>query len=296
MKKTAFLTLAIVLLTMALSAKVLRRTLNIFQNNVPETEIIATESMEFVYDYRWCNDTTGQLQDNFTADQMLLQIGPGGLSKFSSYKNLTVDSLLTNISQEQVAEAALDGKLSNGEFMTIFKNYPHGRITHSEKICMDWFRYEEEMPEIHWELTDSSAYILGYKCSAAVCRFHGREWTAFYAEDIPLMEGPWKLHGLPGLILKASDNDGHYLFECIGIKSKAERPITVYKVPYVTTSRAKYYDTKHRYEVNPYAYFEEGGHGHITVTDEAGNPSLDAYDPIELHYDYIERDWKQLKQ
>ena len=54
----------------------------------------------------------------------------------------------------------------------------------------------------------------------------------------------------------------------------------------------KYYDTKHRYEVNPYAYYEATTGGHVTVMDEAGNPSLDAYDPIELPFEYLERDWK----
>lgn len=293
MKKISIIISVIIVLTTVASGKVLRRTLGIFPSSVPETETIAPETMEFVYDYKWCNDTTGQLKDNYTADQMLLQIGPDGLSKFSSYKNLTVDSLLMKITPEQVAEAAMDGKLSTGEFMTIFKNYPHGKLTHTEKICMDWFRYEEEMPELEWELTDSVTNVLGYECHSAVCNFRGREWTAFYTEDIPLMEGPWKLHGLPGLIMKASDKEGHYLFECIGIKSNADRPITSYKVPYNTTGRAKYYDAKNRYDVNPYAYYEAGGHGHITVTDEAGNPCLDAYDPIELPFDYIERDWKK---
>ncbi len=284
--------MAIMTMAMSVSAKVMRRTLGIFQGTVPETETIAPEKMEFVYHYSWCNDTTGQLDDNHTTDRMLLQIGPDGLSKFSSYKNLTVDSLLMNITQEQVAEAALEGKLSNGEFMTIFKNYPEGRLTHTEKICMDWIRYEEDTPLIDWTQTDSVTDVLGYECRSAICNFRGREWTVFYSEDIPIMEGPWKLHGLPGLIMKATDRDGDYLFECIGINSKADRPITIYKVPYNSTSRAKYYDTKHRYDVNPYAYYEAGGHGHITVSDENGNPMLNAYDPIELPFDYIERDWR----
>ncbi len=293
MKKTTIIIFALAVLSTVASGKVLRRTLSIFQSNVPETENIAPETMEFVYDYSWCNDTTDQLEDNYTKDQMLLQIATDGLSKFSSYKNLTVDSLLMRITQEQVADAAMEGKLSNGEFMTIFKNYPNGKVTHTEKICMDWFRYEEDMPELEWELTDSVINVLGYECQSAVCTFRGREWIAFYTEDIPIMEGPWKLHGLPGLIMKASDKEGHYNFECIGIKSKAERPITIYKVPFNTTSRAKYYDAKHRYDVNPYAYYEEGGHGHIDVYDENGNLMLDSYDPIDLPYDYIERDLRK---
>lgn len=275
------------------SSKAIRRTLSIAQNSVPETEMIANETMEFVYDYRCCIDTTGRLEENYTSDDMLLQIAPNGLSKFSSFKNLTIDSIVMRSSNEQLYKAASEGRLNNGEFMTIYKNYPAGKLTHTEKICMDWFRYEEDIPNLEWELTDSVTNVLGYVCQSAKCNFRGREWTAFYTEDIPIAEGPWKLHGLPGLIMKASDENGQYTFECIGIKSNAERPITIYKVPFNKVDRRDYYDTKHRYEINPYAYAESTAGIHITVTDEAGNPALDAYDPIELSYDFIETDWRK---
>lgn len=293
MKKTILPIAALaVIITMA-SGKVVRRQLSIFQHSVPETETLAPETMEFVYDYRWCADTTGMLKDNMDGDNMLLQIGPEGLSKFSSYKNLTVDSLLMRSTPEQIQNAAIEGKLSNGDPMTIYKNWPAGKLTHTEKICMDWFRYTEDMPELDWELTDSVTNVLGYECQGARCRFRGREWTVFYTEEIPLSDGPWKLHGLPGLIMKASDEKGHYSFECIGIKSKADRPITVYQVPFNSVTRDAYYDTKHRYDVNPYGYYEATTGGHITVRDEAGNLCLDSYDPIELPFEYIERDWKK---
>lgn len=280
------------MLAMAASGKI-RRTLTIAQTKAPETETIGAETMEFVYDYSWRNDTTGHFEDNIVSDQMLLQIAPGGLSKFSSYKNLTVDSMLMNMSEDQIMDAIFDGKLSNGDFITIFKNYPQGKLTHAEKVCMDWFRYEEDMPEIEWELTDSTANVLGYECRAAVCKFRGREWTAFYAEDIPLMDGPWKLHGLPGLIMKATDKDGDYAFECIGIKSNASRPITIYKVPYNKTSRKKFYDAKHQYDVNPYGFYEAITGDHIDVVDETGMPVTDSNEPCELLYDYPERDWRK---
>lgn len=292
--KKIFLMFLIAAITASIaSGKIVRRQLSIFQASVPETETLAPEDMEFVYNYRCCVDTTGSLEDNISSDNMLLQIGPNGLSKFSSYKNLTVDSILMRSTQEQIADAAIEGKLSTGEFMTIYKNYPAGRLTHTEKICQDWFRYEEEMPSLDWELTDSVATVLGYECQSARCKFRGREWTVFYTEDIPLTDGPWKLYGLPGLIMKASDADGHYTFECIGIKSKADRPITIYKVPFNKTDRQGYYDARHRYEINPYAYFEATAGGSVTVLDENGNPCLDAYDPIELYYDYLELDWKK---
>lgn len=293
MKKYLLIITLVMIVSGSASGKTVRRQLSIFQSTVPETETLANETMEFVYDYRCCIDTTGQLEDNVSSDNMLLQIGPDGLSKFSSYKNLTVDSILMRSSQEQIVDAAVEGKLSNGEFMTIYKNYPSGKLTHTEKICQDWFRYEEDMPSFDWELTDSVTNVLGYECHGARCRFRGREWTAFYTEDIPLSEGPWKLHGLPGLIMKASDDKDHYAFECMGIKSKADRTITIYKVPFNNVKRSEYYDTRHRYEVNPYAYFEATTGGSVTVTDEAGNPVLDSYDPIELPFEYLELDWKK---
>ena len=286
------ITILTVAATMA-SGKTMRRTLTLAQNSVPETETLAKETMEFVYDYRCCVDTTGMLEENYTSDDMLLQIGPNGLSKFSSLKNLTVDSIVMRSSNEQILKAASEGRLNNGEFMTIYKNYPEGMLTHTEKICMDWFKYDENMPRLEWELTDSVINVLGYECQSARCSFRGRIWTAFYTEDIPLTEGPWKLHGLPGLIMKATDENGHYTFECKGIKSKAERPITIYKVPFNKVKRKGYYDTRHRYEINPYGYVEATAGVHVTVTDEAGNICLDEYDPIELPYDYIELDWRK---
>ena len=48
-----------------LSARVVRNKLDILQGSVPETEIIAPETMEFVYDYRYCVDTTDALKDNY---------------------------------------------------------------------------------------------------------------------------------------------------------------------------------------------------------------------------------------
>lgn len=292
MKKTIiFAAVAAMAVSMA-SGRTVRRQLSIFDDSVPETEVLGVESMEFVYEYRCCVDTTAMLEDNYETDEMLLQIGADGLSKFSSYRNLTVDSIIMRSSQEQLTDAIFEGKLTTGEFMTIYKNYPAGRLTHTEKICSDWFRYDEDMPEFKWELCDSVTRVLGYECQEARCSFRGRDWTVFYTEEIPVMDGPWKLHGLPGLIMKATDREGHYTFECTGIKGRAERPITIYKVPFNRIGRKKYFDTRHRYEVNPYAYYETATGGHITVKDENGNLVLDAYDPIELQFDFIERDWK----
>ena len=93
MKRLAII-IALSATLLTVSARVLRRQLNITRTSVPETETIAPETMEFVYDYAYCVDTTASLDDNYASDRMLLQIGAGGLSKFSSYRNLAIDSII----------------------------------------------------------------------------------------------------------------------------------------------------------------------------------------------------------
>lgn len=288
--------LTAILLPPVCGAKVTRQKLGIFRPQVPASTVLSQKpgTLEFVYDYSFSVDSAGIIDGEREADKMLLQIAPDGLSKFTSLTSITTDSVIMNTTPEQRAEAIMNGKLKKGESMNVFKNYPSpGRMTNTEIVCEDWFRYEEEIPDFGWELTDSVKTILGYECKGARCTFRGREWTVYYAEDIPVMEGPWKLCGLPGLIMEAQADGDEYSFVCIGIRNNSPRPITLYDVPYNNASRLKFYDAKHRYDINPYAYFEATGGGKVTVVDENGNPV--AHQAIELPYDYIEKDWRNRK-
>jgi len=40
-----------------------------------------------------------------------------------------------------------------------------------------------------------------YDCRRAIGKFRGREYEVWYTTDIPIPGGPFKLGGLPGLIL-----------------------------------------------------------------------------------------------
>lgn len=91
--------------------------------------------------------------------------------------------------------------------------------TYVSSIGVSSLRYEEPLPEIGWQLEDSTKNICGYDCNMAVGRVYGRIWTVWYATEIPVAYGPYILGGLPGLIMSASDNDGVFNFEAIGIET-----------------------------------------------------------------------------
>ncbi len=254
-------------------------------SNVEKKEI-GKAVMEFMYDYRYLKDTTDVTSES--TDRMILQVGYG-ISKFSSYRAMQIDSLLRVSTTEQI-EANPD-RYIGGETYSIYKNYPTGKFTMTDKIATDWFLVEELIPEQQWTLTDETKEILGYQCKSAKCSFRGREYTAYYTDEIPVADGPWKFGGLPGFIMEVSDADNHYSFTCVGINSKADRTITMPEVSYNKTSRVKFYQTKHRYDTNPLGYLETVSGIKVNVTSN-GEKRDDLGKPRELTYDYIERDWK----
>ena len=94
----------------------------------------------------------------------------------------------------------------------VWTNYPEGQVTVRDAIPPSIYETQEQRKPIKWTLNDSTLTVAGYQCKTAVCQLHGRKWTVRYAEDIPTTAGPWKLCGLPGLIVEAVSDDGIHRF------------------------------------------------------------------------------------
>nr|WP_320057841.1 GLPGLI family protein [uncultured Bacteroides sp.] len=115
--------------------------------------------------------------------------------------------------------------------LEVFKDYPQkGKMTVTDlggEISFGTnFIYEENMPEISWEIQRDTMSILFYKCQKATAEFRGRKYEAWFTTAIPFSNGPWKLGGLPGLILKAEDDKKEVTFECIGIERLINLEVT----------------------------------------------------------------------
>ena len=112
-----------------------------------------------------------------------------------------------------------EGCPREGFLYIIFKNYPKaGILTHAEKKGNLDYLYEEPLQVPEWTLVEGDTTILTYACQKAVSHFRGRVWTAWYAPELPYDNGPWQLGGLPGLILKATEQDGIFSFTATGIE------------------------------------------------------------------------------
>ena len=89
----------------------------------------------------------------------------------------------------------------------------------------------ENLEKPAWNITNETDSILGFTCIKAETSFRGRKWIAFFTPEIPIQEGPWKLCGLPGLILKVYDSKNHYIYEAKDINTSS--PGLVEYVDYV---------------------------------------------------------------
>lgn len=152
-------------------------------------------------------------------------------------------------------------KLHNGEnnrseqllyVPTTWQNYPQGKVTSLETIPPYRYLTTEKKADTNWTLLSERDTICGYPCQKATGQYGGRAWTAWFAESLPTRFGPWRLNGLPGLILRAVSDDGIHSFECSKVEAVKE-PIT-YNVPeedVMTCTRSKFVKLRNRLFGNP---------------------------------------------
>ena len=97
-----------------------------------------------------------------------------------------------------------------------------GKYTYYKQVLTSGLKYEDTIPAIKWQLTDSTKTICEYECKQAVGSVYGRTWIVCYSTDLPLNYGPYILSGLPGLIMDASDADGLFHFTAVGVEKAPE--------------------------------------------------------------------------
>lgn len=204
--------------------------------------------MEVSYTKICVNDT---LKWYTRSDPMTLRIGKSS-SMFYPTKKMWADSLLRNnfeLYEKLYREANPIGTpavnpIGGLEREFLFRNVTDGETTVYSRIAGDGYTYSEPTEAPNWEIKQETKEILGYQCQLATCDFRGRKWSVWFTPEIPINEGPWKLFGLPGLVLEASDSKGHYSYIATGISTQDIGPVGIRlyirHAPYKMKSRQKF--------------------------------------------------------
>lgn len=171
---------------------------------------------EFIYLLKAKFDTR---TDHRVEEFFSLQIGDNR-AFFASTISLKGDSVMANSgtrkenSDESITVGWIKGVVipkTNFNF-TIIQSNEH--IQYFDFAGMSLLTYDEPIIK-NWRLVDEEKVISTINCRKAEVTFKGRNWIAWYSPDIPFPFGPMKFSGLPGLIIKITDDKGDFDFELV---------------------------------------------------------------------------------
>jgi GLPGLI family protein len=77
--------------------------------------------------------------------------------------------------------------------------------------------------KLDWKILPEKRKIANFNVQKAKVNYGGRSWTAWFTNEIPIQDGPYVFNGLPGLIVKISDDKNDYNFSLTEIKNGNEK-------------------------------------------------------------------------
>lgn len=188
-----------------------------------KTLTVDTAQYKVVYEVNYLPDTLNR--DNKKNGRTLLLTGEHSALYVDYYKALKdsvrAETLAKGGRQIEAINKAL--AIKGVKFKeVIVQDYPiKGCSLVQEYFGGSRKRYIDDGAKQNWIITNDTEDVAGYECHKATCNFRGRNYVAWYTEDIPLPRGPFLFTGLPGLIVKLSSADGDYDFTLIGFQRVA---------------------------------------------------------------------------
>ncbi|WP_292948673.1 GLPGLI family protein [Olleya sp. UBA1516] len=132
----------------------------------------------------------------------------------SNYYEMPFDE--DNATKDEADDSEINETIVIGKKNVIKRNFTNlntNKLSSTETITFDNSLYlvTEALPKLDWDLSHPDTLKIGtYMCNKATTSFRGRNYIAWYTNDIPITFGPWKFHGLPGLILDMYDQTHKY--------------------------------------------------------------------------------------
>lgn len=208
-----------------------------------------SDDLKFKATYRQTAHVDSTDTDFVITENMHLLIG---------YKISTFSSAGMNVEKRLKVYGNLGytNKNSVTEFLyLITKSKMHNLTYYSETMGSTKIMHSDSLSDLQWELTSEIKEYKKYKCQRATTTWRGRFYTAWFTEDIPISDGPYKFSGLPGLIVELYDIDKHYHFELLGFeKLNKALPFKMKFKDYVEMNRKDFFKEHNIFMSNPPFY------------------------------------------
>nr|WP_314490621.1 GLPGLI family protein [uncultured Chryseobacterium sp.] len=174
--------------------------------------VLIAQNQRFIYEYKFVKDSTEKSKSE--TEIMALDATKIG-SKFYSLKKSIADSIHLNRVQKEAKDfSGIDWGLVPD---VVEKTYPDFKIEFFTIFEMDKYKVTDRR-KLDWKILPDKEKVGELNTQKASVNFAGRTWTAWFATDIPIQDGPYKFHGLPGLIIKLEDKTQSHSFVLREIK------------------------------------------------------------------------------
>lgn len=174
------------------------------------------------YKFTHVRDTTAK--DKPYTENMVLFLGQSA-SVYKSLDRKTQEAMMRKQMEQQMAEQKATGgpmnfKVTGNKAVTRFEifQFPAANKLMRRESLITPYLIEEPMPAIQWKISADTATFGTLLCQKATAHFKGRDYTAWFCPDLPFRAGPWKLNGLPGLIVEAYDTNKEVEFKFDGME------------------------------------------------------------------------------
>jgi len=177
------------------------------------------------YKFSHIRDTTNKA--NPYTENMVLIIGKKAAA-YKSYDAQLDNALFKKEVQEKAANSP-DGRINinhrSTASATAYYQFPEeNELARKEPLAINSYLIVGALPAINWKISGDTATLGGLHCQKATTHFKGRDYTAWFCPDLPLHVGPWKLNGLPGVIVDAYDAKKEVVFKFDGIEKAVITP------------------------------------------------------------------------
>ena len=99
-----------------------------------------------------------------------------------------------------------------------YYQYANEKKLYIETNIVNYYLVEDPLPAIDWKIQKDTMSFGALHCQKANARVKGRNYEAWFCPELPFRNGPWKLWGLPGLILEAYDTKKEVMFKFAGFE------------------------------------------------------------------------------
>lgn len=124
-------------------------------------------------------------------------------------------------------------KMNDNIRKSVYKKLESKLMFSREYAISERLIVKDTLTNIDWIYSKETRKIGELKCQRAEADLRGRHYIAWYAPDIPVSTGLWKLYGLPELIVEAYDSVGQvkFLFESLTFFPKTQLNIEYPTLP-----------------------------------------------------------------